>query len=105
MSRSQRSVRTRSMADDKLRSDVEEIKAMQMQDVDDLKRDIRKLLQGQSNMQELINTLLEANKSKDKEISRLNHRIDELEQYTRRDDVIISGLVTKARSFARVAST
>ena len=105
MSSSQRTVRTRSMADEKLKSDIEELKAIQLQDISDLKSDMQKLLQGQSNMQKLINTQIEANKSKDLEIKRLNNRVDELEQYTRRDDVIINGLTIKPRSFARVTAS
>ena len=56
-------------------------------------------------MQDLINSLVEANKNKDKEITKLKNRIDDLEQYTHRDDVIISGLATKPKSYARVTST
>ena len=56
-------------------------------------------------MQQLINSLVEANKNKDIEIKRLTTRIEELEQYTRRDDVIINGLNIKPRTFARVAAS
>ena len=98
-------VRTRSMADEKLNSDIEELKALQMQDMHELKQDIQRLLQGQSSMQQLINSLVQSNKKKDEEIKRLGQRVDELEQYTRRDDVIVNGLKTKPRTFASVASS
>ena len=52
-------------------------------------------------MQELINRLVEDNKRKDEQIEVLSNRVDELEQYTRRDDVLLSGLPTKQKSFAQ----
>ena len=41
---------------------------------------------------------------KDNKISLLEKRVDELEQYTRMDDIIVTGLNTKHRSYARAAA-
>ena len=43
-------------------------------------------------------------KEKDKTINALEKRVDALEQYSRMEDVIISGLVTRHRSYARAAA-
>ena len=43
-------------------------------------------------------------KAKDGKIAGLERRIDDLEQYSRMDDVIISGLRIKPRSYARAAA-
>ena len=75
MPSSNRSVRTRSMADGQINSDIEELKAMQMQDMHDLKTDIQKLLKGQSDMQQMINSLMQSNIKKDNEIKILNQRV------------------------------
>ena len=45
-----------------------------------------------SNLTTLVNILKEQNKDKDKKILELETRVDELEQYTRQDDLVISGL-------------
>ena len=89
----------------KINSELEELKGIQMQIMHDLKKYIQKLLQGQNNMQQLINSLVESNKKKDNEIKILTNRVDELKQYTRRDNVIVSGLAVKPRTFASVASS
>ena len=78
---------------------------MQIQDAADLKKDIQKLLKGQQAMQTLINSLVEENKKKDEVINKLSGRVDELEQYTRRDDVIISGLNLKPKSYSDVTKS
>ena len=101
MTKGKGSVKTRTMANEQLQKDIEELKAMQLQDFSDLKTNIRQLLKGQSQMQELINRLVEDNKRKDEQIEVLSNRVDELEQYTRRDDVLLSGLPTKQKSFAQ----
>lgn len=41
---------------------------------------------------------------KDKKITVLERRVDELEQYTRMEDVIMSGLSTRHRSYARMVA-
>lgn len=52
---------------------------------------------------EEVRQLKELIMTKDKHIQQLEKRIDSLEQYTRMDDVIISGLNVKPRSYARAA--
>lgn len=50
-----------------------------------------------------IQALKTQNKEKDKIITFLENRVAELEQFTRSNDLIISGLRTKHRSYARAA--
>ena len=41
-------------------------------------------------------------KEKDMKMNKLERRVDDLEQYSRMNDLIISGLVTKHQTYARV---
>ena len=41
---------------------------------------------------------------KDKKIAALESRVDEMEQYSRLNNIIVAGLVTKPRSYARAAA-
>ena len=43
-------------------------------------------------------------KEKDTKISELENRVDDLEQYTRIDDLIISGLTVRHRSYSRAVT-
>ena len=45
-----------------------------------------------SDLTTLVNILKEQNEEKDKNILELEPQVDELEQYTRQDDLVISGL-------------
>lgn len=45
------------------------------------------------------------NKEKDKRLAFLENRVADLEQYTRMNDVIVSGLKMKPRSYARAVTT
>ena len=54
-----------------------------------------------SDLTTLVNILKEQNEDKDKKILELETRVDELEQYTRQDDLVISGLKTRHKSYAR----
>ena len=54
-------------------------------------------------MQE-VKHLREVNARQQVKIESLEDRVDELEQYTRKDDLIITGLKVKHRSYARAAS-
>lgn len=45
------------------------------------------------------------NEEKDKKIAFLKRSVANLEQYTRMNDIIITGLDTKARSYARAVAT
>lgn len=44
------------------------------------------------------------NMEKDKNISELERRVDNLEQYSRMNDIVITGLKIKPRSYARAAA-
>ncbi|KAJ8358730.1 hypothetical protein SKAU_G00152550 [Synaphobranchus kaupii] len=44
------------------------------------------------------------NAEKDRKIAFLEKRVDDLEQYTRMNDIIVTGLETKPRTYARAAS-
>ena len=49
----------------------------------------------------LVNSLKEQNEAKDRKITHLQQCVEDLEQYTMQDDIIISGLKTKHKSYAR----
>ena len=53
-------------------------------------------------MQHLIGTI--HNLKKEEEVQQLEERIDDLEQCTRKDDIVIVGLLTRHLSSARAAS-
>ena len=58
-------------------------------------------------MQQLIATIQNLHKElkqKDEKILQLEEKIDDLEQYTRKDDIVIVGLQTRHLSYARAAS-
>ena len=58
-------------------------------------------------MQQLIGTIQNFQKEfkqKDEKIQQLEERIDDLEQYTRKDDIVIAGLQTRHLSYARTTS-
>ena len=94
-------VRTRSMAGD-CSAEIQELKAMLMEETSGLKQDIKLLLKGQDSFNATIRTLIEDNKKKDIEINSLKKRVDELEQNSRRENIMISGLAIKNRSFSNV---
>ncbi|KAL7382808.1 hypothetical protein ABVT39_027930 [Epinephelus coioides] len=56
------------------------------------------------NLMEEIKELKRQNAEKDRKISMLEGRVADLEQYSRMNDLIISGLDIKPRSYARAAS-
>ena len=62
-----------------------------------LSRDIARLT-------ETINSLQQENRQKDERIVCLENRLDALEQYTRMDDLVVSGLALKHRTYARAAA-
>ena len=55
-------------------------------------------------LMEEIKQLKTEHLEKDKKIAALESRVDEIEQYSRLNNIIISGLVTKPRSYARAAA-
>ena len=65
------------------------------------------VLRNQKQMQQLIGTIQNLQKElkqKDDKIQQLEEWIDDLEQYTRKDDIIIAGLQTRHLSYGRAAS-
>ena len=69
--------------------------------------DINNIVKGQSCIQDLLRTmqaLQRENKMKDIRIETLENRIDDLEQYSKIDNVIISGLSVQRRAYVRTAS-
>lgn len=73
-----------------------------------LSKDIATVTQQQAKIVTLLDEvkkLKELLSEKDKIISGLERRIDDLEQHTRMEEVIINGLETKHRSYARVAAS
>lgn len=52
-----------------------------------------------------IQELKKLNMEKDKKIALLEKRVDDLEQYSRGNDIVISGLETRHRSYANVVAT
>ena len=74
----------------------------------EIKQDLKKVLSSQeliSNLQKQIIHLSEENKKKDIKISALEKRVNDLEQYTRQDDIIISGYKSKHQTYARRAGS
>lgn len=69
--------------------------------------DVSAIKKGQEKLTSLIKRvkwLEEVNKEKDTMIAKLESRVDDLEQYSRMNDVIVSGLKIKPRSFAAAAA-
>ena len=95
----------------KVEEDLEEIKASLnslTQTVDSLTQTVDRVVQQQAVLMTLVDQFKELNnviKEKDKKIDMLERRIDDLEQYSRLEDLIITGLATKHRSYARATAT
>ena len=72
-----------------------------------LSLDVAEVLKNQKQMQQLFGTIQNLQKElkqKDEKILQLEEKIDDLEQYTRKDDIVIAGLQTRHLSYARAAS-
>ena len=84
------------------------------EEVDDIKRSLDMLTEEVSVVRqqqiaimsqvEEVKALRLENSEKDKKIFSLENRVDELEQYTRINNIIITGLETKPRSYAQAAT-
>lgn len=86
----------------KINEDSEEIKLS----LNSLSTDVEKVIKQQGLLTSLMDQIKEPKNlitEKDKKI--LERRVDELEQQTRLEDVIITGLETKHRNYARVIET
>jgi hypothetical protein len=64
---------------------------------------VRQQTQIESLLKEIV-SLKEENNKQSQEIVQLKSRVDELEQYTRAEDIIISGLKVQNRSYARAST-
>lgn len=81
---------------DELRKALESLN----EDVADIRKDQKKILE----LFEEVKKLRKENQEKDRMIVELEKRVDDLEQYTRMNDVIITGLQIKPRSYANAVS-
>ena len=79
-----------------LQQDVKEIATQQ--------KEILRLTQQVTALQTQVTDLNDKLKAKDETIKKLEIRLDDAEQYSRIDDVIISGLKTRHQSYAKAAA-
>ena len=90
-------------------------KNLQMEeDVEDIKKSlnflteevtaVRKLQSSILDLVKEVKTLRIQNAEKDKQLADLENKVEELEQYTRINNVIVSGLQVKPRSYARAVT-
>lgn len=73
-----------------------------------MSEEIRTVVKQQKTLTGLMEEIRELKiiiKQRDQRIEFLEQRVDDLEQYSRAEDIIITGLETKHRSYARVASS
>lgn len=87
----------------KLAEELEEIK----KSLNFMSEEISKVVKQQVNLMGLMEEVHELRvtiNQRDQRIELLEQRIDDLEQYSRADDLIITGLDTKHRSYARAAA-
>ena len=66
-----------------------------LEEIFECRKDINKLL-------EKIETVSRENREKDEKIKQLESRIEDLEQHSRINDIIITGLKTNHKSYSRV---
>ena len=77
------------------------------QQMQELQADVKKLLLGQkaiTDLQQTVNKLIVEKQKQDEYITMLENRISHLEQYTRQDDLIITGLKTTPKKWSRVVT-
>lgn len=86
---------------EKVKRELEEIKATLKETLMNLTSEINEL---KEEIKTKNITLEEIIKTKDNRINELERRVEDLEQYTRVEDVMITGLATKHRSYARVVA-
>ena len=85
---------------------AEELKDIK-ENLSSLSLDVAEVLKNQKQMQQLFGTIQNLQKElkqKDEKILQLEEKIDDLEQCTRKDDIVIAGLQTRHLSYARAAS-
>lgn len=86
-----------------LAKDMEEVKLT----LNVMSEELSKVLKQQTNLMRLIGDIQQLKaiiKEKDEKIEALEKRVEDLEQYTRMDDVVISGLKTTHRTYARITT-
>lgn len=91
------------MATKKLGEDMEEVK----KSLNFMSEELSKVAKQQVCLLDLIEEVKQLKaviKEKDKTIEELERRVDDLEQYTRMDDLVISGLETAHRTYARTTA-
>ena len=86
--------------DNSLTSD-EELKDIK-ENLSSLLIDAAEVLRNQKQVQKLIGTI--QNLQKEEKIQQLQERIDDIEQFNRKDDIVIAGLQTRHLSYARATS-
>lgn len=87
----------------KAKAEIEDIK----KSLDFISSEIAEMSKQQKSMLELMGEMKELKKQsleKDKKIAALESRVDELEQHSRLNNIIINGIVTKPRSYARAVA-
>ncbi|CAJ1067156.1 hypothetical protein DPX16_5388 [Xyrichtys novacula] len=92
------------MAMKSLQRDMEELK----ESINMMSSDITNLMKQNTTITWLlteIKLLKTKNMEQEKKIAFLENRVSDLEQYSRMNDVVVSGLQTKPRSYARAVST
>ena len=95
----------------KMEDDIEEIKKSMKRMAEELTRVGKELTDVGKKQTELtqlfdeVKQLKTEAKEKDEKIANLQSRVEQLEQYTRREDVVINGLDIKPRSYARAVVT
>lgn len=86
-----------------LEEDIEGIR----ESLDTMSEEIRTVAKQQATLLSLMDEIKQLKnliKDRDKTINGLERRVEDLEQYSRMDDLIISGLETKHRTYARAIS-
>ena len=91
------------MATKKLAEDMEEVK----KSLNFMSEELSKVVKQQVGLLDLIDEVRQLKaviKEKDMKIEDLERRVEDLEQYTRMEDLVISGLETKHYSYARITA-
>ena len=94
-----------------MEDDIEEIKKSMKRMAEELtsvRKEVTSVGEKQTELTQLVAEITELKllvKEKDEKIIDLQSKVEELQQYTRREDVVINGLDLKARSYSRVVVT
>lgn len=91
------------MATKKLAEDMEDVK----RSLNFVSEELSKVAKQQTGLLDLVAQVQQLKagiKEKDKKIGELERRVDDLEQYTRMEDLVVSGLETTHRTCTRAAA-